>query len=38
MTPRELEAALSGVLAPAHGSDPPSRAALSELMRSYPDG
>jgi uncharacterized phage protein (TIGR02216 family) len=37
MTPRELDAALRGMLGPAHGSEPPSRAVLAELMRSYPD-
>jgi uncharacterized phage protein (TIGR02216 family) len=37
MTPRELDAALRGMLGPARNADPPSRAALEGLMRSYPD-
>jgi uncharacterized phage protein (TIGR02216 family) len=35
MTPKELAAALRGLLGPAH--EPPSRTALAELTRRYPD-
>ena len=38
MTPAELAASLRGLLGPAHDGAPPSRAALAELMRAYPDG
>jgi uncharacterized phage protein (TIGR02216 family) len=37
MTPRELEAALRGLLGPAHANDPLRRAALAQLMTRYPD-
>lgn len=39
MTPRELEAALDGLdgLAGEPSSPPPTRAALSDLMRRFPD-
>ncbi|HEY1245766.1 MAG TPA: phage tail assembly chaperone [Hyphomicrobiaceae bacterium] len=37
MTPKELEAALSGLLGFAHPDGPPSRSALAELMSRYPD-
>jgi uncharacterized phage protein (TIGR02216 family) len=37
MTPRELGAALQGLLGVATGGDPLPRTALAELMRRYPD-
>jgi uncharacterized phage protein (TIGR02216 family) len=37
MTPRELAAALRGLLGPAHLDPALSRASLSALMRRYPD-
>jgi len=37
MTPRELDAALRGLLGPAHGGEPLSRTALALLMARYPD-
>jgi uncharacterized phage protein (TIGR02216 family) len=37
MTPRELDAALRGLLGPLHASSPPPRRALAALMARYPD-
>jgi uncharacterized phage protein (TIGR02216 family) len=37
MTPRELDAALRGLLGPLHGNSPLPRPALAELMARYPD-
>jgi uncharacterized phage protein (TIGR02216 family) len=37
MTPKELDAALRGLLGPAHDREPLSRAALAELMSRHPD-
>ena len=37
MTPRELEAALRGLLGPAYFDTPLPRAALAQLMTRYPD-
>jgi uncharacterized phage protein (TIGR02216 family) len=37
MTPKELDAALRGLLGPLQGGEPMSRAALAGLMRLYPD-
>ncbi|HEX5998056.1 MAG TPA: phage tail assembly chaperone [Hyphomicrobiaceae bacterium] len=37
MTPRELEAALAGLLGPVQTDAPPSRSVLAELMARYPD-
>jgi uncharacterized phage protein (TIGR02216 family) len=37
MTPRELEAALRGLLGPAFTHDTLPRSALAQLMRLYPD-
>ena len=37
MTPRELEAALRGLLAPAHGGAPMPRSTLADLLSHYPD-
>ena len=37
MTPQELDAALRGLLGPAHGDGPLSRPALAELMAHHPD-
>jgi uncharacterized phage protein (TIGR02216 family) len=37
MTPRELDAALRGLLGPAHFDIPTTRSTLSDLMRRYPD-
>jgi uncharacterized phage protein (TIGR02216 family) len=37
MTPKELEAALGGLLGPSHTEMAPSRTALSALMHRYPD-
>ena len=37
MTPRELDAALHGLLGPPHGNSPLPRPALAELMARYPD-
>jgi uncharacterized phage protein (TIGR02216 family) len=37
MTPRELEAALRGLLGPAHPHEPLPRTALAQLMTRYPD-
>jgi uncharacterized phage protein (TIGR02216 family) len=38
MTPKELNAALNGLLGPTHDGEPLSRTALAALMASYPDG
>jgi uncharacterized phage protein (TIGR02216 family) len=37
MTPRELDAALRGLLGPLHAASPLSRPALADLMARYPD-
>ena len=37
MTPRELEAALRGLLGPAQPNAPLPRATLADLMTRYPD-
>jgi uncharacterized phage protein (TIGR02216 family) len=37
MTPRELEAALRGLLGPMHADAPLPRSALTQLMMRYPD-
>jgi uncharacterized phage protein (TIGR02216 family) len=37
MTPRELDAALRGLLAPSHVDEPLSRKTLTELTGRYPD-
>ena len=37
MTPRELEAALSGLLGPARADAPLPRSALAEMMSRFPD-
>jgi uncharacterized phage protein (TIGR02216 family) len=37
MTPRELDAALRGILGQAHSSEPLPRTALAALMLRYPD-
>jgi uncharacterized phage protein (TIGR02216 family) len=37
MTPRELDAALTGLLGPAHAETPTTRATLTDLMKRYPD-
>jgi len=37
MTPKELDAALHGLLGPAHGGEPLPRAALALLIARYPD-
>lgn len=37
MTPRELEAALRGLLGPAHADTPLPRTTLADLMLRYPD-
>jgi uncharacterized phage protein (TIGR02216 family) len=37
MTPKELEAALAGLLGPSHTGGPLPRSALAELMARYPD-
>jgi uncharacterized phage protein (TIGR02216 family) len=37
MTPKEFNAALTGLLGPAHSAEPPSRTALAALMARYPD-
>jgi uncharacterized phage protein (TIGR02216 family) len=37
MTPRELEAALRGLLGPSHANDPLPRTMLAHLMQRYPD-
>ena len=37
MTPRELEAALRGLLGPAYTQAPLPRDTLAHLMRRYPD-
>jgi uncharacterized phage protein (TIGR02216 family) len=37
MTPRELDAALRGLLGSAHGEEPLHRATLADLMKRYPD-
>jgi uncharacterized phage protein (TIGR02216 family) len=37
MTPRELDAALRGILGPLQGMAPLRRSALSALMSRYPD-
>jgi uncharacterized phage protein (TIGR02216 family) len=37
MTPRELEAALRGLLGPVHHDPAPDRASLARMMSRYPD-
>jgi uncharacterized phage protein (TIGR02216 family) len=37
MTPKELEAALRGLLGPLQGGEPLSRATLANLIERYPD-
>jgi uncharacterized phage protein (TIGR02216 family) len=37
MTPRELDAALAGLLGRAHTDTPTARATLTDLMKRYPD-
>jgi uncharacterized phage protein (TIGR02216 family) len=37
MTPKELEAALRGLVGPAQPDAPPPRTALAGLMKRYPD-
>jgi uncharacterized phage protein (TIGR02216 family) len=37
MTPRELDAALRGLLGPADSGEPLPRAALAALMHRFPD-
>jgi uncharacterized phage protein (TIGR02216 family) len=37
MTPKELEAALNGLLGPAHGGEPLCRTTLADLMKRYTD-
>jgi len=37
MTPKELDAALRGLLGPSHAGAPPSRCVLKDLMSRYPD-
>lgn len=37
MTPKELDAALRGLLGPLQGSSPLPRPVLGELMARYPD-
>ncbi len=37
MTPRELDAALSGLLGPAYTDTPLPRTTLADLMQRYPD-
>jgi uncharacterized phage protein (TIGR02216 family) len=37
MTPRELDAALRGLLGPAHFDTPTSRSTLADLMKRDPD-
>ena len=37
MTPRELDAALRGLLGPAHSDTPLPRTTLADLMTRYPD-
>ncbi|PSC04521.1 phage tail assembly chaperone [Alsobacter soli] len=37
MTPRELAAAAEGVFGRRRGTAPPTRAALADLMRLFPD-
>jgi len=37
MTPKELDAALRGLLGPEPGGEPQSRMALTQLMARYPD-
>jgi uncharacterized phage protein (TIGR02216 family) len=37
MTPRELDAALRGLLGPAQLDTPTPRATLADLMKRYPD-
>ncbi|KAB2910816.1 MAG: phage tail assembly chaperone [Hyphomicrobiaceae bacterium] len=38
MTPRELQAALRGLLGPAVCDAPPPRSVLAQLMTRFPDG
>jgi uncharacterized phage protein (TIGR02216 family) len=38
MTPKELDAALRGLLGSAHRDAPPPRSALAVMMARYPDG
>jgi uncharacterized phage protein (TIGR02216 family) len=37
MTPKELDAALHGLLGPVQSNEPLPRAALAQLMARYPD-
>ncbi len=37
MTPKELEAALRGLIGPTHADAPLPRAALTEMMARFPD-
>jgi uncharacterized phage protein (TIGR02216 family) len=37
MTPKELDAALCGLLGPAHSGEPLPRTTLAALMLRYPD-
>ena len=37
MTPKELDAALRGLLGPFHDGEPLSRSTLAHLMKRYPD-
>jgi uncharacterized phage protein (TIGR02216 family) len=37
MTPKELNAALNGLLGPTHDGEPLSRTTLAALMSRYPD-
>jgi uncharacterized phage protein (TIGR02216 family) len=37
MTPRELDAALRGLIGPAHAETPTTRSTLASLMMRYPD-
>jgi len=38
MTPKELDAALTGLFGRIHADGPPPRLALADLMRRFPDG
>jgi uncharacterized phage protein (TIGR02216 family) len=37
MTPRELAAAIEGILGPGHATPPPGRPTLDALIARYPD-
>jgi uncharacterized phage protein (TIGR02216 family) len=37
MTPKELDAALRGLLGPSNGGEPLPRSTLAHLMKRYPD-